>query len=754
MVIRVYNEKYYHIKLLFLAIMKSFSARPPDTAIISTFAVLSAVFIFSIALMPRMASAAAVTVTSVTATSTNVYVNTGFATTTRVATGDTVNYQLNLGATPLIAPQINIFNMGSTTMSGAAGSWYYATTSASAWTEGAVTFKMSVGGTAGDATTTVSQANLTGTNVTLDKTAPTLNSIVWSDVDGSTQFSATDTLTLTFSETMATSTITTGNAITTLALTNSHTFGTSPGVSWNTAGNVLTITLGTSPTLASGDTVDPTTAVKDAVGIADATVAALTITDSLAPLAVSGNAGAVFHGSTTVTLASTGSSQIRYTTDGSTPTCSVGTVYSSALTISGSITLNAIGCDEVNNATAVVTASYSPAGGGAIATPAAQTAVNLGSAANFAILSKSGISTTGATSVTGDIGVSPIDSTAVTGFALVADATNVFSKSNLVAGKVYAANYAVPSPATMTTAVSDMQTAYTDAAGRTNPYATEFGAGNIGGMTLAPGLYKWSSNVTIPTDVTLSGSANDVWIFQIAGNLDISSAKKVILSGGAQAGNIFWQVAGQATLGTTSNFSGNILSQTLIAIRTGATLNGRALAQTAVTLDAATVTNPGAASVAATPATPAAPATPTTPAAPAPATPATPAARASGLSASQIQSILDVLASFNADASVIASVRASLQGVTTGSATSAAVHVFKANLTTGSLGSEVKVLQQYLNARGYTVAASGAGSLGNETTTFGNATRAALVKYQKAHNITPAVGYFGPKTRAAISASN
>src|SRR4030042_5719042 len=118
----------------------------------------------------------------------------------------------------------------------------------------------------------------------------------------------------------------------------------------------------------------------------------------------------------------------------------------------------------------------------------------------------------------------------MTGFGLTMDTSNTFSTSALVTGKAYAADYTAPTPAKMTTAVSDMETAYTNAAGRTLPTATELGAGNIGGMTLAPGLYKWGTGVTIPTDVTLSGGANDVWIFQIAQNLDISSATKVNLS--------------------------------------------------------------------------------------------------------------------------------------------------------------------------------------------------------------------------------
>jgi hypothetical protein len=224
---------------------------------------------------------------------------------------------------------------------------------------------------------------------------------------------------------------------------------------------------------------------------------------------------------------------------------------------------------------------------------ASQSPVNLGSAGNFVILAKSGISTTGTTAIVGNIGVSPIDHTAITGFGLVMDSSNQFATSSLVTGKIYAADFAAPTPTVMTTAISDMETAYTDAAGRSSPDHTALGAGDIGGMTLSAGLYKWSTGVTIPTDVTLSGSSSDVWIFQIAQNLDVSSGVQVILSGGAQASNIFWQVAGQATLGTTSIFNGIILCQTAIVLNTGAVLNGRALAQTAVTLDANTVSNPG-----------------------------------------------------------------------------------------------------------------------------------------------------------------
>ena len=139
---------------------------------------------------------------------------------------------------------------------------------------------------------------------------------------------------------------------------------------------------------------------------------------------------------------------------------------------------------------------------------------------------------------------------------------------------------------------------------------------------------------------------------------------------------------------------------------------------------------------------------------PAPVITPAPSVPSSGLSASQIQSILTVLSSFGADSATIANVQAALSGTggTTGSVTSSAVHLFKADLQNGSLGSEVKALQQFLNAHGYVIVNTGAGSPGNETTKFGPATKSALIKFQKANGITPASGYFGAKTRAAINA--
>jgi hypothetical protein len=218
--------------------------------------------------------------------------------------------------------------------------------------------------------------------------------------------------------------------------------------------------------------------------------------------------------------------------------------------------------------------------------------VVLGLAENFTILSKSGISTVPTSLVTGDIGVSPIDRTGLTGFSETMDSSNTFSTSTQVKGSMYAADYAPSTPGYVGTAVSNMETAYTDAAGRTLPDATELGAGQIGGLTIVPGLYKWGTSVLISTSVTLSGGPNDRWIFQIAGGLTMASAKSVILAGGAQAKNIVWQVFGSVDIGTTAHFEGVVLCLTDINLDTLATANGRLFAQTAVNLDQNAVTQP------------------------------------------------------------------------------------------------------------------------------------------------------------------
>jgi len=217
--------------------------------------------------------------------------------------------------------------------------------------------------------------------------------------------------------------------------------------------------------------------------------------------------------------------------------------------------------------------------------------VNLRTAGNFTILAATGISTTGVTSIVGNIGVSPIAATAITGFGLIMDASGQFSHTPIVVGKVFAANYTAPTPSNMTTAVNDMRTAFTTANGMTFPApVVNAYAGDISGRTLKPGVYKWSTGVLISNvGVTLEGSSDDVWVFQIAQNLTVNNAAIITLRGGALAKNVFWVVSGKATLGTTVNFSGNILSKTLISLNTNANVKGKLLAQTAVTLIANSV---------------------------------------------------------------------------------------------------------------------------------------------------------------------
>ncbi len=223
--------------------------------------------------------------------------------------------------------------------------------------------------------------------------------------------------------------------------------------------------------------------------------------------------------------------------------------------------------------------------GGAMAA-SVQTPVYLGNADTFSILSQTGTTNVYRSAIVGDVGASPI-----TGAAILLTCGEV-------TGNIYAVDAAGPGPCAVTNpsflslAVGDMGYAYDDAAGRVSPDFIELGAGEIGGLTLTPGLYKWTTPLLISTDVTLSGGPDDVWIFQVAGTLDQANATRVTLAGGARAKNIFWQVAGAATLGTNAHFEGIILGKTMIAVNTGTSVNGRLLAQTAVTLQMNAITEP------------------------------------------------------------------------------------------------------------------------------------------------------------------
>jgi Fe-S cluster assembly iron-binding protein IscA len=241
----------------------------------------------------------------------------------------------------------------------------------------------------------------------------------------------------------------------------------------------------------------------------------------------------------------------------------------------------------VDSTTAIYTVTVSVAAASGLG-------VNLGTAGNYVILSEAGVTNVPASVITGDIGVSPIAATAITGFSLIADASGTFSTSTQVVGNIYAADYAVPTSSNLTTAVLDMQAAYTDAAGRaaTSAATTNVGAGILTGLTLSPGVYEWGTAVTIPTDLVLNGTATDVWIFKVAGTLDLAAAKSILLSGGALPKNIFWHVSGAVTIGTTAHLEGVVLSATAITLQTGASANSRLLAQTAVALDSNAVTQP------------------------------------------------------------------------------------------------------------------------------------------------------------------
>jgi hypothetical protein len=212
--------------------------------------------------------------------------------------------------------------------------------------------------------------------------------------------------------------------------------------------------------------------------------------------------------------------------------------------------------------------------------------VNLGAAGSFAILTKSGITNAPTSSVVGNVGSSPI-----TGAAILLTCTEV-------AGTIYAVDAAgpqpcaVPNPTLLGVAIGDMGIAYEDAQARTLPDFIDLGAGELGGRTLAHGLYKWNTDVAISSDVTLLGGPNDVWIFQISGKLNLANGTRVTLSGGALAKNVFWQVTAAVTIGTTAHFEGVVLGQTMIAVNTGASVTGRLFAHTAVTLQMNAVTQP------------------------------------------------------------------------------------------------------------------------------------------------------------------
>jgi hypothetical protein len=237
----------------------------------------------------------------------------------------------------------------------------------------------------------------------------------------------------------------------------------------------------------------------------------------------------------------------------------------------------------------------------ALSVVAAEPVVDLGTAGDYAVLAKTGISTVPSSAITGDIAVSPIAASAITGFSLAMDSTNEFSTSTQVTGtgKVYAANYHTPTPATLTSAVLDMQTAYTDAAGRAPGVGPRLnlGGGILGGVNpggpnakLTAGVYTFSTEVSITGDLHFTGSNTDVFIIQVSLAVKQAANYKIVLEDGAKAENIFWQVATEFIVGAGAHVEGIILAKTAVTFGTGSSLNGRILTQTACTLQSATIT--------------------------------------------------------------------------------------------------------------------------------------------------------------------
>jgi hypothetical protein len=225
--------------------------------------------------------------------------------------------------------------------------------------------------------------------------------------------------------------------------------------------------------------------------------------------------------------------------------------------------------------------------------------VRLGLSRDFAILAKTGISTVPSSVITGHVGVSPIAATALTGFSLVVDSSNTYSTSPQVTGRAYAADYDSPTSSMLTSAILDMQAAYNDAASRPITHTTnlDIKAGLISGSTFEPGVFKWGSDINFASDIYLRGNKDSRYIFQSTGNVIVGAGAKVILvpdgSGSApRPANIVWQVAGYLDAGTSSHLEGVFLTKTQAVFKTGSSLNGRVLTQTACTLDSATITQP------------------------------------------------------------------------------------------------------------------------------------------------------------------
>lgn len=383
------------------------------------------------------------------------------------------------------------------------------------------------------------------------------------------------------------------------------------------------VTIGTAAQTSATTANDFTLPVLYQVIAADGTRATYTVTVTMASasdkaitaFSLSGTAGVINETAKTIAVAKASGTNVTalvatFTTTGANVKIGA-TVQTSGTTANNFTSSVAYIVTAADTTTATYTVTVTVAGGAPTVCTGGASCVPLGGADDFVMLAKTMI--TGPGSITGNIGVSP-----------AAGSTITVPCASMLTGKVYQVDDTYADAAcsmsgtvgggvnktTVDTAVADMGTAYTTAAGLVVPVpTTEEGAGNISGMTLSPGIYKWSNSVliyannpnTIPggdtagvtLDCTVGGSTS-VFVFQIAAAQTLTlgqdaTAAAITLTNGCLPSNIFWQVGGDVIIKPGSVFRGNILTATQVVMQSGAVLHGRALAQTAVTLISNTV---------------------------------------------------------------------------------------------------------------------------------------------------------------------
>jgi hypothetical protein len=721
--------------------MESLSVRSLEGTALNLLAIFSVAIICSFALIPRIASATEVTLTSVTATTTPVYTNTGLATTTRARTGDAVHFQLTLSDDPsaTTSPIINIQGMGSTTMTnGGVGQYWYSTSTLAALNPGALAFHIGFGGTAGEATTTITQSSVTAPNVTVDNAAPTLSSVSWTDTDSSTRLSGTDTLLLTWSETMATTTLTSGNINTVLGLTNSHTFSTTTAPTWNTAGTQLTITLGAGTTVTGGDTVQPTTAVKDAIG--NTSSGAETALGLPAPLGISALTATstpayTNTGFATTTRATTGDAvHYQLTLDG-TPLVDPQINISSM----GSTTMSGSGVNWYYSTTTI---------SGSLSNGAIPFKVSVGAVGGTATTTATQADLTG-TNVTFDKTGPTLNSLTWTdadsstqfsgGDTLLLTWSETMATTTLTGANLDTVLALTNSHTFSTTTAPTWNTAGTQLTITLGAATTVTGADTIQPTSAVKDAIGNADATVAATDLPDSSTpSNPTGLADTTFRGGDSLSVSLVSTGSSQIR--------YTTDGTTPDCSTGTVYSSALTISTSLTLKAIGCDEagnfsSVVTAIYTRKTGGGGGGASRPPTIPAVPATKLVGCVP-----------GSG-------DLFDITS--GKSCTVRATPASPSEGCSSGNlfntangkpCTNAAVHAFQTDLTAGSLGDDVKGLQTFLNTHGYSVASSGPGSRGNETSMFGGLTRAALVRYQKAKGITPAVGYFGPKTRASINA--